>query len=161
MRKRVVVVLVSLAALLAASPNARTQSTDPWMGTWKVNLAKSTYKPGPKPTVAGTVKMEPMAGGFKTTIDATNPQGQPTHTETVGKFDGKDNPVTGAATPNTTAAYKRINGRTFEVTGKVDGKPTVTTRVVVSADGKSLTATQTGKNDRGENVNNVIVAEKQ
>ena len=161
MRKRVVVVLVSLAALLAASPNARTQSTDPWMGTWKVNLAKSTYKPGPKPTVAGTVKMDPMAGGFKTTIDATNPVGQPTHTETVGKFDGKDNPVTGAATPNTTAAYKRINGRTFEVTGKVDGKPTVTTRVVVSADGKSLTATQTGKNDRGENVNNVIVAEKQ
>jgi hypothetical protein len=160
-RKRIVVVLVSLAALLAAGPNARTQSTDPWMGTWKVNLAKSTYKPGPKPTVAGTVKMEPMAGSFKTTIDATNPQGQATHTETVGKFDGKDKPVTGAPTPNTTAAYNRINGRTFEVMGKVDDKPTVTTRVVVSADGKSLTATQTGKNDRGENVNNVIVAEKQ
>ena len=161
MQKRIALVLVSLAALLAASPTARTQSTDPWMGTWKVNLAKSTYSPGPEPTVAGTVKMEPMAGGFKTTIDATNPQGQPTHTETVGKFDSKDNPVIGAQTPNTTAAYKRINGRTFEVMGKVDGKPTVTTRVVVSADGKSLTATQTGKNDRGENVNNVIVAEKQ
>jgi hypothetical protein len=158
---RIVVVLVSLAALLAASPNARTQSTDPWMGTWKVNLAKSAYKPGPKPTVAGTIKMEPMAGGFKTTIDATNPQGQPTHTETVGKFDGKDNPVTGAPTPNTTAAYKRINGRTFEVMGKVDGTPTVTTRVVVSADAKTLTATQTGKNDRGETVNNVILADKQ
>ena len=161
MQKRIAVVLVSLAALLAASPTARTQSTDPWMGTWKVNLAKSTYKPGPKPTVAGTVKMEPMTDGFKTTIDGTSPQGQPTHTETVGKFDGKDNPVTGAPTPNTTAAYKRINGRTFEVMGKVDGKPTVTTRVVVSADGKSLTATQTGKNAQGENVNNVIVADKQ
>ena len=122
MRKRIVVVLVSLAALLAVSFTARTQSTDPWMGTWKVDLAKSTYKPGPKPTVAGTVKIEPMAGGFKTTIDATIPQGQPTHTETVGKFDGKDNPVTGAPVPNTTAAYKRINGRTFEVLGKVDGK---------------------------------------
>jgi len=158
---RIATVLVSLAALLAASPTARTQSTDPWMGTWKVNLAKSTYKPGPKPTVAGTVKMEPMAGGFKTTIDATSPQGQPTHTETVGKFDGKDNPVTGAPAPNTTAAYKHINGRTFEVMGKVDGKPTVTTRVVVSADGKTLTATQTGKNAQGENVNNVIVADKQ
>lgn len=161
MQKRIALVLVSLAALLAASPTARTQSTDPWMGTWKVNLARSTYGPGPAPTVAGTVKMEPMAGGFKTTIDATSPQGQPTHTETVGKFDGNDNPVTGAQTPNTTAAYKRINGRTYVVMGKVGGNPTVTTRVVVSADGKSLTATQTGKNDRGENVNNVIVAEKQ
>ncbi len=161
MQKRIAVVLVSLAAILAASPRARTQSADPWMGTWKVNLARSTYSPGPMPTVAGTVKMEPMAGGFKTTIDATDAQGQPTHTETVGKFDGKDNPVIGAQTPNTTAAYRRINGRTFVVMGEVDGKPTVTTRVVVSADGKSLTATQTGKNDRGENVNNVIVAEKQ
>ena len=159
-QKRIAVILVSLAALLAASPTARTQS-DPWMGTWKVNLARSTYKPGPTPTVAGTIKMEPVAGGFKTTIDATNPQGQPTHTETVGKFDGKDNPVTGAQTPNTTAAYKRINGQTFVVTGEVDGKPTVTTRVAVSADGKTLTATQTGKNAQGENVNNVIVAEKQ
>ena len=162
MRTRfVLVVFVALAALLAASPTARTQSTDPWMGTWKVNLAKSTYKPGPKPTVAGTVNMEPMAGGFKTTIDATNPQGQPTHTETVGKFDGKDNPVTGAQRPNTTTAYKKINGRTFEALGKVDGKPTVNTRVVISADGTTLTATQTGKNAQGENVSNVIVAEKQ
>jgi hypothetical protein len=160
-QKRSAVILVALAALLAVSSMARAQSPDPWIGTWKVNLAKSTYKPGPKPTVAGTVMMEPTAGGFKTTIDATNLQGQLTHTETVGKFDDKDNPVTGAPTPNTTAAYKRINGRTFEVMGKVDGKPTVTTRVVISADGKSLTATQTGKNDRGENVNNVIVADKQ
>ncbi len=161
MQKRIAVVLVSLAALFAASSTARSQSADPWMGTWKVNLARSTYSPGPMPTVAGTVKMEPVAGGFKTTIDATNVQGQPTHTETVGKFDGKDYPVTGAQTPNTTAAYKRVNGRTFVVMGEVGGKPMVTTRVVVSADDKSLTATQTGKNDRGENVNNVIVAEKQ
>ena len=160
MQKRIAVVLVSLAALLAASPTARTQS-DPWMGTWKVNLGRSTYRPGPTPTVAATIKMEPLAGSFKTTIDGTNPQGQPTHTETVGKFDGKDNPVIGAPTPNTTAAYKRINGRTFEVQGEVDGKATITTRVVVSEDGKSLTATQTGKNDRGETVNNVIVAQKQ
>ena len=45
--------------------------------------------------------------------------------------------------------------------GKVDGKPTVTTRVVVSADGKTLTATQTGKSAQGQDVKNVIVAVKQ
>lgn len=161
MQKRIAVVFVALAALLAASSTARAQSPDPWIGTWKANLAKSTYSPGPKPAVAGTVKMEPSAGGFKTTIDGSNPQGQPTHTETVGMFDGKDNPVTGAPAPNTTTAYKRIDGRTFEALGKVDGKPTITTRVVISADGKTLTATQTGKNAQGENVNNVIVADKQ
>jgi hypothetical protein len=86
---------------------------------------------------------------------------QPTHTETVGGFDGKDNPVKGAQAPNTTNALKRIDDRTFEVIGKMDGKPTVTTRVAVSADGKTITATQTGMNAQGQRVNNVIVLDKQ
>lgn len=162
MQKRIVVVFVVLAAVLAIGATAQAQARDPWLGTWKTNLAKSTYSPGPKPTVPGTVKMEAVAvDGFKTTIDGTDAQGKPTHTETAGKFDSKDNPVTGAATPNSTSAYKRIDARTFEVTGKVDGKPTVITKVVVSADGKTLTATQTGKNAQGQTVNNVIVADKQ
>ena len=161
MQKRSAIVFAALATLLTVSASARAQSADPWMGTWKVNLAKSTFSPGPKPTVAGTVKMEPSAGGFKTTLDGPNAQGQPTHTETVGTFDSKDNPVKGAQAPNTTTAYKRIDGRTFEARGKVDGKPTVTTRVAISADGKTLTATQTGKNAQGQNVNNTIVADKQ
>src|SRR6266849_9491895 len=60
-QKRIAVVFVALAALLAAGSTAQAQSPDPWFGTWKVNLAKSTYSPGPKPTVAATVKMEPSA----------------------------------------------------------------------------------------------------
>jgi hypothetical protein len=62
---------------------------------------------------------------------------------------------------SSTDSYKRINGRTYEVVGKVDGKVTVTTRVAISADGKTLTATQTDKNAQGQTVNNVIVAGKQ
>lgn len=116
---------------------------------------------GPKPTAAGTVKIEPSAGGIKVTIDGTNAQGQATHTETVAQFDGQDNPVKGAALPNSTSAYKRIDGRTFEAMNKVNGKPTVTTRVAVSADGKTVTATQTGNNAQGQTVSNVLVQEKQ
>jgi hypothetical protein len=161
MQKRIAVVLAALATILVASSTARSQSSDPWIGTWKVNLEKSTYSPGPKPTVAGTVTIEPSAGGIKTTIDGTNPEGKPTHTETVAKFDGKDNPVKGAQAPNTTNALKRIDDRTFEVIGKVDDKPAVTTRVAVSADGKTMTAKQTGTNAQGQSVNNVIVLDKQ
>jgi hypothetical protein len=160
-QKRIAVVVVTLAFLVVGSI-ARTQSSDPWIGTWKVNLEKSTYSPGPKPTVAATVKIEPSAGGgIKTTIDGTNPEGQPTHTETVGGFDGKDNPVKGAQAPNSTNALKRVDNRTFEVMGKIDGKPAVTTRVVVSADGKTMTATQTGTNAQGQSLKNLIVLDKQ
>jgi hypothetical protein len=161
MQKRIAVMLVTLSAFLVASSIVRTQSSDPWIGTWKVNLEKSTYSPGPKPTVAATVNIEPSGDGIKTTIDGTTPEGQPTHTETVASFDGKDNPVKGAQAPNTTSALKRIDDRTFEVIGKLDGKPAITTRVAVAADGKTMTATQSGKNAKGETVNNVIVLDKQ
>jgi hypothetical protein len=160
--KRIAVVFFALAALLAVGfTAAHAQASDPWIGTWKVNLAKSTYSPGPKPTVAGTVKMEASGGGVKTTIDGANAQGQPTHTESVAMFDGKDNPVKGAPAPNSTTALKRIDARSFEATAKVDGKVTVVTRVAISADGKTLTATQAGKNAQGAAVKNVIVAERQ
>ena len=161
MQQQRIAVVLTLAAVLAAGSIARAQSSDPWIGTWKVNLKKSTYKPGPPPTEAATVKIEPSAGGIKTTIDGTNAEGKPTHTETVAGFDGKDSPVKGAQAPNTTNALKRIDDRTFEVMGKVDGKPGVTTRVAVAADGKTMTATQTGTNSQGQTVNNVIVLEKQ
>ena len=160
-QQQIALVFVAFTALASVGSIARAQSPDPSIGTWKVNLAKSTYSPGPKPTVAGTVKVEPSAGGLKTTMTERNAQGQPIHTETVGTFDGKDNPVKGAQAPNTTTAYKRIDGRTFDAIGKVDGKPTVTTRVAVAADGKTMTATQTGKNAQGQGVNNVIVLDKQ
>jgi len=162
-------VLKSLAALLIATmmclatiATARAQDRpEPWVGTWKVDLERSTYSPGPKPSQPAVVTMEMMPGGaIKTTIDTTDPTGQPAHTETIGMFDGKQNPVTGAA-PNTTTAYTRLDERTFQAEGKVNGTPTLTTRVTISADGNTLTATQTGKNAQGDDVSNVIVARRQ
>jgi hypothetical protein len=126
-----------------------------------VNLEKSTYSPGPKPTVAAQVKIEPAPNGMKTTIDGVNPQGEKTHTEGVAAFDGKDYPVKGTPNPDSTSTIKRIDARSFENQGKVGGKPTVTTRVMISPDGKTLTATQTGTNPQGQAIKNVIVAEKQ
>jgi hypothetical protein len=162
MRKQFLAVVASTAALLMMiAVSSGAQSSDPWIGTWKVNLAKSTYSPGPAPKVAATVKIESAPGGIKTTIDGVDAKGQPTHTVSVSAFDGKDTPVDGAPALNTTTALKRIDGRTFEAQGKVGGKPTVTTRVVISADGKTLTATQTGTNAQGQAVKTVIVAERQ
>ena len=88
---------VACVALYAVSSWAQTKPADSWVGTWKTDLAKSKYSPGPAPKVPGTVTVERSGTGMKTTIDGTNAQGQPTHTETVWTFDGKDNPVKGAA----------------------------------------------------------------
>jgi hypothetical protein len=160
-QKRIAVVVVTLAVVLVAGSSARTQSTDPWIGTWKINLEKSTFSPGPKPTVAATLKIESSAGGIKVTFEGTSPDGQPIHSETVGSFDGKDNPTKGTSMPNSTNAFTRVDDRTLEVAGKIDGKPTVTTRLVASADGKTMTATQTGTNAEGQSAKNVIVLDRQ
>src|SRR5689334_21727983 len=144
--KWIAALLIATATFLATATTARAQSEEPWVGTWKVDLTQSKYSPGPVPATPATVKIEAVAGGgMKTTIDSTDSAGKPTHTETTGMFDQKDNAVTGTAAPNTTTAYRRIDERTFEAMGKVNGKPTVTTRVTISPDGKMLTATQTGK----------------
>jgi hypothetical protein len=161
MHRHTTLVVFALTAVLAVAFTASGQSSDSWTGTWKVNLAKSKYVPGPAPTNAATVKMEASANGLKTAIDGVNAQGQTTHTVTNGKFDGKDYPTEGAQAPNSTQALERIDDHTFQTVGKVDGKVTVTTRVVISSDGKTLTATQTGKDAQGQTVANVIVADKQ
>jgi hypothetical protein len=55
---------------------------------------------------------------------------------------------------------KRIDANTVESTQKKGGKVMLQTRRVVSADGKTMTATATGTNAAGKRVKNVEVFDK-
>jgi hypothetical protein len=146
-------------SLVAVAATAPAQPADPIPGTWKVNVAKSKYSPGPAPK-SSTVVITADAGGYKQVTDTVPATGAPTHAEVTWKMDGKDYPVKG--NPNAdTSAYTRVDARTYTVTSKKDGKPTLSTRVVIAADGKSRTSTQTGTDAQGNKVNNTIVYEKQ
>ena len=104
---------------------------DPQMGTWKLNEAKSKLVPGMGKN--STVIYQADGDNIKVTVDGTDAQGKPTHNEWVGKFDGKDYPVTGD--PNSDMrSYKQMNDNTLDITIKKDGKVTMTGKVVVSAD---------------------------
>ena len=133
-------------------------AADVFSGNWKVNVVKSKYDPGPAPKSA-TSKIDAMEGGLKFTNDGVNSEGKPTHSEWSGKFDGKDNPVEGD--PNRdTAALKKIDDYTIEISNKKAGKPTTTIRTVFSKDGKTRTQTVKGTNAQGVKVNNMVVYEK-
>src|SRR5437870_8763172 len=124
-------------------------------GNWKVNVVKSKYDPGPSPKSA-TSKIDAMEGGLKFTNDGVNSEGKPTHSEWSGKFDGKDNPVKGD--PNRdTAALKKIDDHTIQITSKKDGKVVNTIRAVFSRDGKTRTQTGQGTNSQGVKTNNTVV----
>ena len=148
---------ITVVALLVFAPVA--QASDNNVGTWKLNLAKSKYIPGPAP-FESTLKIEPETNGLKFTFHGTDAEGKPVDFEFSPRFDGKDYRVTGLPEADM-VVLKRINANTIETVTKKAGKPMMTTRSVVSRDGKTRTSTQKGTNSKGERVNNTIVYEKQ
>jgi hypothetical protein len=153
-------VVVMLGLVLAVGiVSLSAQANDPRIGTWKANIAKSKYNPGPAPKSL-TVKVDASGKGEKVSTESVAADGQTTKTSYTANFDGKDHPLTGSPTANT-VSLKRIDARTTERTDKKDGKVTLTLTRVVSQDGKTMTVTTTGTNAQGQPVNNVIVFEKQ
>ena len=152
------VVLLLVLALAAVAALAQQQSMNLWAGTWKRNLAKSSYS-GPPPTGEQTVKLEVMNGLLWVTTTTTTPQRQSTTNTYVVRFDGSER-VTNAE-QGITATYKYIDGRNYEGLSRVKGQPTTTTRYALSVDGKTHTLTTTGKDAQGVAVNNVVLYEKQ
>lgn len=150
------VILFTLVLLFAGGVKCLADS--PHMGTWKLNEAKSKFNPGsPKNT---TVVYEAAGDDVKVTVDGVDGDGNPTHSEWTGKFDGKYYAVTGDATSDM-RSYKKINSRAMVLTGKKGDKVTLTGRIVVSADGKTRTVMTSITNSKGEKVRTTAVYDKQ
>lgn len=158
MRKHIVLPVFTLAVFFMALPVA-AQKPDSLVGTWKANLAKSTFTGAPPKSQVS--KWEALPDGqLKNVNDSVDAKGQSAHSEIIVKFNGTDLPLKGASTP-TTRAYKRIDARTFEYVQKVNGKVTSTSRSVMSPDGKTRTFTTTGTNAQGQPFKTVLIWEKQ
>jgi hypothetical protein len=148
-----------LAAVAVFIAGRTVLAADNWLGTWKLNTAKSKYSPGPMPK-SQTLKQEAWEGGMKLTTDGTDADGKTTHAEYAAKYDGKDYPWKG--NPNADMiSVKRIDDNSYETVWKLKGKVTITSKTTVSRDGKSRTTTQTGTDAQGKTVNNVVVYDKQ
>jgi hypothetical protein len=153
-------VTVVLAAMLALAMGAAAMAADSNVGTWKLNLAKSTFSPGPAPK-SQTLMIEAWGeDGVKYAADGMDADGKPMHWEVQAKYDGKLYPFKGNPDADM-LSYKRIDASTVESTTQLKGKPMLTTRIVVSKDGKTRTLTQTGKNAKGQDVKNLLVYDKQ
>ncbi len=110
---------------------------NPNMGAWKLNEAKSKFGAGAIKN--NTVTYTAEGDDIKVTTDGVDKDNKAVHTEWVGKFDGKDYPVTGDAPSGSTRSYKMVNERTLDLTIKVDGKETSHGKIQVAKDGKTRT----------------------
>ena len=134
-------------------------AADNWIGTWKMNVAKSKPGPGPAPK-SQTLKFTASAAGITLNSDGVTADGSVRKGSYTSKFDGKDVPWAGNPDADTAAPLK-VDDNNYTNTWKKGGKVTINAKATVSADGKTLTVTQTGKNAKGEDVNSTAVYEKQ
>jgi hypothetical protein len=150
-------VLFTLAICLAAAGLVMAK-TNPNMGTWKLNEAKSKFPAGaPK---NHTVSYEAAGDDIKVTVDGTDGSGAATHNEWTGKFDGKCYAVTGDSTADQ-RCYRIINSRTMTFTNNMAGKVVLNGRIVISMNGKMRTVTTTTRNAKGKRVTSTAVYDKQ
>ena len=136
-------------------------AADGYTGTWKLNVAKSKFSPGPAPK-AVTVVIAEKGADFSVTATGTNSADKPTSVKYT--FPMKGGPLAyteNAPTNGATVVIKRANASTLEGTSTLNGKETGTTTTVLAADGKSFTRTVKATNAEGKPVNNTEVYEKQ
>jgi hypothetical protein len=157
-------VTASLAALLllagiAVASSARA-ADDPSNGTWKLNLAKSKFSPGPAlKSSTATIKIE---NGIETySADSVDAAGNAIHGAFTVKVDGiADAPLTGVPYADS-ISVKQINSTHLVAKLKKGGKLMVTVHVVVDPEKMIRTVTYSGKNADGKEVHDVLVFDMQ
>jgi hypothetical protein len=128
------------------------------MGTWKLNESKSKLASGaPKNT---TVVYEAAGDSVKVTIDGTDAEGKPIHSEWTGKFDGKDYPVTGDPNSDTRSLDRRsVHKMGFK--SKKGNTVTISGTIILSPDGKHRTVEYTGTDAQGHSYKGMAVYDKE
>jgi hypothetical protein len=150
--RRVFIAAVLVGIMVGA---ALAQSSDPLVGTWKINPEKT------KGAKSGTTVIEAAGKGLKWTVDLVGTDGSTSHWSFTADYDGKDVPVTGNSPYGNTVSLTRVDAKTVKLTAKQDGKVTTTSTIVLSADGKTRTTTTKGTDPKGQAVDVVSVYEKQ
>lgn len=139
---RALCALSVLAGALAIPVLIHAQGkTDPFVGTWRLDVDNSVFEPGPPP-ISRTMTIVPVDNGITHRIDSMVPLSGMTKTAVnlsyTAKFDGTDAPVMGSSNLDT-VSIKRVDARTIERTGKARGMLIETCSMKVSPDGKRLT----------------------
>ncbi len=152
--------ITALAAMLGLSAFLMA-ADDPIIGTWKLNLAKSKFTPGPA-YKSQILKYAPASNnGLKLTADIVDAQGRQLHDGYTAIYDGKEYPMTIPSANADAVKLERIDAYTSVRTNTKAGKPTMIQKRVISKDGKTLTVTVTGLDGKGRQLNNVQVYDRQ
>jgi hypothetical protein len=159
MRRTGLSALAGVLAFMMVSQSASAQA-DPFIGTWKLNPAKSTYS-GQQPLQSRTQTVQPAAQGLLFTEESVNADGRAARTVLSLIYDGQPHPVIEGGANADSVIIRRIDASTQEWTFFTNGQPGLSGRIVFSSDGRTATWTVAGKNAQGQSFNRTQVYEKQ
>ena len=159
MRSRLLtVVFVSIFGLTLSVAHA-TSPDDPVLGTWKLNVEKSKFVPGPGwQSQIRVYQLTPA--GVLVTWTGLDAKGDTMQVRYTYKYDGRDYPMTGSRSYDTLNAV-RVDARTVKSEEKRSGKTVGIAVRTVSPDGKVLTITDQGTNRKGQAFSQVLIFDRQ
>ena len=152
--------LLAIAAFLVLSLMSSTfaqAQTDLFVGTWKLNVAKST--PARK---SETRIVEASPTGLKVSVDRTNADGSNQQYSYTANLDGKSYPFTGTppyGADSIAVTLGASNTLTFNLSR--GGKVVASGTLVVSPDGKTTTLKSSGTDEKGAKQSSVSIYTKQ
>jgi hypothetical protein len=155
--KRKLSILAVCVMVLAAGSLALAQS-NPFAGTWKLNVAASKFVPGPPPQS----QMRTWGADGAVNITGVNAAGKTAGYAYTINGDGKGYPVSGAI-PNgaDTISSKKAGANELKATFTKAGKVVESTTFTVSKDGKSLVIVAKGTLPDGKALDNETHWDKQ
>lgn len=149
---RVVTVALALLGLAAAAVAA-----DPFVGTWKLNAAKTKFTAGAPPTQQ-TVVITEKGADLDVQISGTDADGAPIFSHYTIPIKGGPARIVKAPWDSISATRPNENERIIE--HSKGGKVLSTVRPRISADGKTMTVTVSGTDTTGKPVAGTVVFEK-
>jgi len=155
--------LILAACVITTFPShTLAQGTNPLIRVWKGDLAKSTFSPGPPPRSLETRTYTQNGDGLTfVRSGGVNADGSASPTQSfAAHFDGKDYPMTGSSNADM-VTITMSDASTLVAITKLGGNVRTTTRFTVSKDGKTMTRLQTGPNEAGLLMRNMMVYSKQ
>ncbi len=150
---------VGLIILVFAAVTSARAETDPRIGTWKLNVSKSTSSNGQMPA-SETRTYAAEGSAIMATTEGVDAKGKATSNHYDATADGKDHP-TGGANSTATISIKQTGPGKYAGTIKRDGKVLVTNTAVISGGGKVFTFKNKGTDAQGQPFSSTMVFDKQ
>ena len=158
MKKLTLLAVLMIGVLAFAQKKADQQpKSDPWAGTWKMDVAKSKlHGPAPKEEIVTSEGTGPNGDIVKFNITAVRSDGTTVHESFDGKADGQPYPFIANGQEVAKNSYRRVSPHQYSGQGTGADGSTSSETITLSKDGKTITIQSHSKGQEGEYDETVI-----